>query len=107
MDKANFIKPILAPRSGFISSIECDQLGYAVIALGGGRKVATDGLDYAVGFADPKKIGDKVTKGEPLIYMHYNDAHKAAEAEKMVLTSYKFSAKPVPKMSNVVTRRIV
>jgi thymidine phosphorylase len=50
MAVANFKKPILAQKSGFIESIECDQLGYAVIALGGGRKVASDLLDFAVGF---------------------------------------------------------
>lgn len=33
---------ILASKSGYVHSIECDQLGYAVIALGGGRKMASD-----------------------------------------------------------------
>jgi thymidine phosphorylase len=39
---AKFKKPILASKRGYIHSIECDKLGYAVISLGGGRKVATD-----------------------------------------------------------------
>ena len=54
---AKFQKAIKAPKSGYIQSIECDQLGMAVIALGGGRKVATDVLDFSVGFENPKKIG--------------------------------------------------
>ena len=49
-------KPIAAPKSGFVQSIECDQIGYAVIALGGGRKISTDKIDFAVGFEQPKKI---------------------------------------------------
>jgi thymidine phosphorylase len=32
----------------------------AVICLGGGRRVATDKIDFAVGFENPKKIGDRV-----------------------------------------------
>lgn len=39
---ARFKKTILATKKGYIHSIECDKLGYAVITLGGGRKMATD-----------------------------------------------------------------
>lgn len=82
---SKYKKAIVAPKAGFVHSIECDQLGYAVIALGGGRKLATDQIDYSVGFENPKKIGDQVKKGDPLIIMHYNDERLAQEAEKMVL----------------------
>jgi pyrimidine-nucleoside phosphorylase len=82
---SKYKKAIVAPKGGFVHSIECDQLGYAVIALGGGRKLATDQIDYSVGFENPKKIGDQVKKGDPLIIMHYNDERLAQEAEKMVL----------------------
>lgn len=85
MAVAKYKKNIPAPQSGYIHSIECDKLGFAVITLGGGRKVATDQIDFAVGFENPKKIGDKVIAGEPLITMHYNDPQKAEVAEKMVL----------------------
>ena len=85
---AKFKKAIKAQKSGFIHSIECDQLGMAVIQLGGGRKIATDVLDFAVGFENPKKIGEKVQAGDSLIIMHYNDQHKADLAEKMILSAY-------------------
>ena len=85
MAVAKYKKNIPAPQSGYIHSIECDKLGFAVITLGGGRKVATDQIDFAVGFENLKKIGDKVIAGEPLITMHYNDPQKAEVAEKMVL----------------------
>jgi thymidine phosphorylase len=48
--------------------------------LGGVRKVATDLIDFAVGFENPKKIGDKVNAGEALVIMHFNDPHKADAA---------------------------
>ena len=59
-----------------------------MITLGGGRKVATDQIDFAVGFENPKKIGDKVNAGDALMIMHFNDHHKADQAEKMVLQAY-------------------
>ncbi len=49
-----------------------------------GVGVAADKIDFAVGFEQPKKIGDAVKAGEPLMIMHYNDEMRAAEAEHMV-----------------------
>ena len=85
---AKYKRAIPAPQTGYVHSIECDKLGFAVITLGGGRKVTTDQIDFAVGFENPKKIGDKVNSGDPLIIMHFNDHHKADLAEKMVLEAY-------------------
>ena len=104
---ANYKKAIKVPKSGYIHSIECDQLGFAVIALGGGRKVASDLIDFAVGFEHPKKIGDKVNAGETLIMMHYNDISKANEAEKMVLSAYSIKDTPVVNKEKLITQRIV
>ena len=59
-----------------------------MITLGGGRRLSTDGIDYAVGFEFPKKIGDRVEVDDPLMIMHYNETDKADEAEKMVQAAY-------------------
>ena len=66
-----------------------------------------DTIDYAVGFTKPKKIGDKVARGETLVIMHYNDATKAKEAERLAVEAYIIGDKPVPKITNLVTKRIV
>ena len=50
LPSAKQTRPIVTKKSGFVQSIECDQIGYAVIALGGGRKVAADKVDFGVGF---------------------------------------------------------
>ena len=63
LPKAKRTGDIVATATGHVHGIECDQIGYAVIALGGGRKVASDAVDFGVGFERPKKIGDPVTKG--------------------------------------------
>jgi len=78
----------------------------AVITLGGGRRVATDQIDFAVGFENPKKIGEKVQSGEPLIIMHYNDEKKAEHAEKMVLSAYKIEDKPVGDVDKLIIQRV-
>jgi pyrimidine-nucleoside phosphorylase len=101
---AKHTRPIAAPRSGFVQSIECDQIGYAVIALGGGRKVSTDKIDFGVGFEQPKKIGDRVEDGEALMVMHYNDATRAAEAERMVQQAYRIGDKPAARLPLIVQK---
>jgi len=85
---AKFQKPIRATTAGYVQAIACDQLGYAVIALGGGRAAVHDAIDFAVGFEHPKKLGERVEAGEPLLLMHYNDADRAAIAERLVQQAY-------------------
>jgi pyrimidine-nucleoside phosphorylase len=99
-------RPIAAPKSGFVQTIECDQIGYAVIALGGGRKASADKIDGTVGFEKPKKIGDTVTAGEPLMIIHYNDATRAAEAERMVQQAYRIEDKPVTTRLPLIVQKI-
>jgi pyrimidine-nucleoside phosphorylase len=106
LPKAKQTRPIAAPKSGFVQAIECDRIGYAVIALGGGRKVSADKIDFAVGFEQPKKIGDAVTAGEPLMIMHYNDATRAAAAERMVQQAYKIEDKPVTTRQPLIVQKI-
>jgi thymidine phosphorylase len=97
-------RPIPATKSGFVREIACDQFGYAVIALGGGRQVASDMIDFTVGFTDPKKRGDRVVAGEPLAVMHYNDTGQAAVAEKLVQQAYVIGDEPPPALPLVVER---
>ncbi len=98
-------KPIVARASGYVQAIACDQIGYAVIAMGGGRKAVSDSVDPTVGFTAPKKIGEAVNAGEPLMVMHYNDANP--EAEALVQSAYTIAEKPVVQQSPLIGERIV
>ncbi len=99
-------KPIAATASGYVHGIACDQIGYAVIALGGGRTRADDTIDFAVGFERPKKIGERVESGQPLMIMHYNDAGRAAEAERMVQQAYDIRPDPVVARPKLIVDRV-
>jgi pyrimidine-nucleoside phosphorylase len=103
---AKHSRPIPAPRQGYVHAIECDQIGYAVIALGGGRRVSSDQIDFGVGFEHPKKIGDRVEKDEPLMIMHYTDAGRADEAQRMVQAAYDIRPDPVATKPQLITERI-
>ena len=104
---ARFQKPVAAARAGFVQAIAADQIGYALIALGGGRQVATDRIDSAVGFDQPKKIGEPVAAGEPLLVMHYNDADRAGAAERLLQPAWQIADSPVTEQAPLITQRIV
>ena len=59
------------------------EVGVAVVGLGGGRRRASDGIDYAVGLSDVCHAGDPVDGDKPLAMIHAasEDAADAAEAE--------------------------
>ncbi|MEI8063747.1 MAG: thymidine phosphorylase [Verrucomicrobiota bacterium] len=106
LPSADFTKPVPSPCAGYVHAIACDQLGYAVIALGGGRKIVSDKIDFAVGFEHPKKIGDRVETGESLVRMHYNNPGRAADAEQMVRQAYNIRPEPPTGKLQLITERI-
>ena len=61
---------IISPRSGYVSRINTESLGIAVIELGGGRRVMSDRIDHGVGLEMLVRIGDRVELGQPLVKVH-------------------------------------
>ncbi|MBA3273769.1 MAG: pyrimidine-nucleoside phosphorylase, partial [Chthoniobacterales bacterium] len=47
----------------------------ASVLLGAGRAQADDEIDYAVGFSQIKKVGERVETGEPLLFIHAREDH--------------------------------
>jgi pyrimidine-nucleoside phosphorylase len=57
---------VLAERSGFITKMDTEALGMAVIDLGGGRRRMGDAVNHSVGIEMLVKIGDEIASGEPI-----------------------------------------
>ena len=66
-------EPWLAPRHGYVTRVEPRAIGWAVVEMGGGRRVIEDEVDPAVGFAITAKPGDRVTRGQPLATIYGRD----------------------------------
>ncbi len=99
-------RDILSPRSGYVQSIATDQIGYALIALGGGRKIAGEAIDPTVGFECPVKIGEHVETSSPVVEMHYNDEVRAAEAERLIQQAYIIGDEPPAETPTLIVERI-
>lgn len=61
-----------AQKGGVIAKLTADEIGMAIMLMGGGRQKADDQLDYAVGIELHKKIGDSVQKGESIMTIWSN-----------------------------------
>lgn len=89
LPEANVMHEITAPSSGYITEIDGETLGLAVVDMGGGRKVETDRVDPSVGFSDMVKLGQKITKGQPLCRVHASRMEHAKCAAEQVRHSIK------------------
>ena len=58
---------VMAARAGCVSAIDGEALGYALIALGGGRRLIEDNVDPGVGLQMRVRLGDRVEEGQPLV----------------------------------------
>ncbi len=86
---APVVGAVTAPASGHITKIDGEALGFAIVALGGGRQVETDKIDPAVGLTEVVSLGEKVNVGDPLCIVHAateEDAEAAAQAVRAAVS---------------------
>jgi pyrimidine-nucleoside phosphorylase len=85
---------ILSAKSGYIGAIQSELVGTACVVLGGGREKKEDTVDSSVGVILHKKVGDRVSAGEPLSTILYNSDPRAAHATKLLERSYQIADEP-------------
>ena len=68
--QAPVIQPVPAKKDGTVKKMDAELIGRASVLLGGGRQKAGDAIDFAVGISGIKKIGEQVTREEPLLFVH-------------------------------------
>jgi pyrimidine-nucleoside phosphorylase len=97
---------VVAAVDGYVNATQCEQLGVAVVVLGGGREKKEDSVDPAVGLVFHKRIGDRVARGEPLCALHYNSDARLDEARRLVETAYIISPQP-PTAGRALVGRVI
>lgn len=58
--------PLTAEKDGYISAIQCEEVGICSLILGGGRETKDSVIDLSVGIVLNKKKGDYVRKGDTI-----------------------------------------
>ncbi|MGV6802687.1 MAG: thymidine phosphorylase [Ruegeria sp.] len=89
LPEASVILEVSAQTDGYITVMDGEALGLAVVALGGGRQVESDVIDPAVGLSGLARLGDKVSVGTPLAVVHAareDAAQRAAQAVRAAIS---------------------
>ncbi len=97
LEKHLFEVKIKSPASGYISKIDAGEIGRVVSAIGGGRLKVEDQIDYAVGYACEKKLGDAVAEHEILGTLFCRSKAHAAKVLAKLQMAYKIGDEKSPK----------
>ena len=77
-----------SPRSGFVATIDTQEIGNAIAEAGGGRVRVEDQIDPTVGFFARVKIGDQLKTGELVGTVVCNDAARGERAVARIQAAY-------------------
>lgn len=91
LPQAMHTKEVPSAKAGYLSSIQCEQIGTASVVLGGGRERKEDSVDPSVGIVLHKKVGDRVDEGEAIATIHYAIEEKAVRARQLIEASCEIS----------------
>lgn len=86
--------PLTAEKDGYISAIQCEEVGICSLILGGGRETKDSVIDLSVGIVLNKKKGDYVRKGDTIAVLFANDKGKEEAAEKRLRAAITISENP-------------
>jgi pyrimidine-nucleoside phosphorylase len=93
LPQARYRMQVGSAKAGHVASMQCEQIGTACVILGGGRERKEDAVDPAGGIVLHKKVGDRVTAGEPLATIYYNAEARAARAQQLIEESFRITDK--------------
>ncbi|HHG90912.1 MAG TPA: thymidine phosphorylase [Devosia sp.] len=88
LEAAPIIRDVFLKTSGKVSAINTKELGMAVVALGGGRRMPSDKIDHAVGFDRLAGLGAHVDDKTPIARIHARDEESATEATARICQAY-------------------
>ncbi len=91
---------ITAQRSGFVTAIDTQALGQAIIDLGGGRRRAGELIDHSVGLDCVARIGQEVRPGELLVRVFAGQ--RSLEIESRIVSSIQIDDESVKNLPLLV-----
>jgi thymidine phosphorylase len=96
LPKAPLIEPIFPATEGYVARVDARGVGNLLVELGGGRQVAGQRLDLAVGFSEVAGIGTPVGRDRPLAMVHARSEEQVRRATEVLRTMVALSEEPTP-----------
>jgi pyrimidine-nucleoside phosphorylase/thymidine phosphorylase len=94
LPNATGVREITSPRSGFVSSIDAEDIGRAAMMIGAGRDRKEDQIDPAVGVILEVKPGHRVETDSVLCRLYYTREDHVEEAAQLVEDAFRISNQP-------------
>lgn len=101
-EKSTHVMPVLSTEAGIVESIDSDIIGSVATYLGAGRMKDTGKINRTAGITLNKKIGDTVTVGETLAYIHTEDNSKINGPTQILREAFKLTNKKLNTKSRVL-----
>ncbi len=83
---------ITADRAGFLTTIDTEALGQAIIDLGGGRRRAGEAIDHSVGIDCVARLGQEVQPGDQLVRVFASE--RSPEIESRIAEAIQICEQP-------------
>ena len=97
LPKARYKIPVISPKSGFISSMNAEEIGVCACMTGAGRNSKDDIIDLSAGIEILHKTGDYISAGEELAYIYTNKNEKEIYLKEKYISSLVISEALPPK----------
>ena len=94
-------RTLTAPTPGYLASMDCKQVGWAVQHLGAGRAKPGDPVSAHAGIEMHAKLGNYLEAGQPLVTLFAEDESHLAEPEAMLRETLHITAAP-PKLQPLI-----
>lgn len=102
LEKSKYIMPVLATEAGTVEAIDADMVGSIARYLGAGRMQDSGKINRTAGITINKKIGDNVTVGETLAYIHTDEDSKINGTTQNLKEAFKITNKKLNMKSRVL-----
>jgi pyrimidine-nucleoside phosphorylase len=95
--KPTATRTITSQQNGYLASMDCKQVGWAVQRLGAGRAKPGAPVSAHAGIEMHVKLGDHISEGQPLITLFSEDPALVDEPEQMLRETLQISSTPATK----------
>jgi pyrimidine-nucleoside phosphorylase len=85
---------VKSPSAGFLSVVDCEQIGWAVQRSGAGRTRPGEAVSAHAGVETHKKIGDSVGAGDTLFTVHVEEEWRLEPVAGILRQCFTLSAEP-------------
>ena len=97
---------VQAGASGFVTGLDAERIGRAVVWLGGGRDTVDDTIDPGVGITIAAPVGEAVEHGDPIMTIAYREEPRLRAALSLLDGAVTIAERP-PDRSPLVLEEVL